>query len=135
MYIGLEFVRVKDRVRKGGPVWGPCLSEHAEHAWICLCALLMFIVTVLQCCYMYTWLRCHAESVVIVVCQRSSGGPIIAVQLENEYGAYGDDMPYKTCLAQVLLLFVVNLLLISRNKLFQLQSIPLVTCCTHWHAQ
>ncbi|ELU09030.1 hypothetical protein CAPTEDRAFT_226658 [Capitella teleta] len=33
--------------------------------------------------------------------QMSKGGPIIAVQLENEYGSYGDDLDYKLFLKNV----------------------------------
>jgi beta-galactosidase len=33
--------------------------------------------------------------------QMSKGGPIIAVQLENEYGSFGNDMDYKLFLKNV----------------------------------
>ena len=33
----------------------------------------------------------------------SKGGPIIAVQLENEYGSFGDDLDYKLFLKNVIL--------------------------------
>ena len=49
--------------------------------------------------------------------QYSSGGPIIAVQVENEYGSYGDDMQYKTCLAEVLLLLFVIRYFLMRKKI------------------
>jgi len=35
------------------------------------------------------------------VLQWSHGGPIIAVQIENEYGSYGDDVSYKSLLKEV----------------------------------
>jgi beta-galactosidase len=46
------------------------------------------------------WLRRLGEE--LVPLQRARGGPIVAVQLENEYGAFGSDREYLSALRQAL---------------------------------
>lgn len=46
------------------------------------------------------WLRRLGEE--LAPLQDASGGPIVAVQLENEYGAYGDDKKYLSALRDAL---------------------------------
>jgi hypothetical protein len=58
--------------------------------------------------------------------QNSRGGPIIAVQVENEYGSYGNDTVYKTQLTEMLRkLGVSELLFTSENGMgLQVGHIP-----------
>ncbi|HEY4434474.1 MAG TPA: beta-galactosidase, partial [Candidatus Cybelea sp.] len=46
------------------------------------------------------WLKRLGEE--LAPLQRSSGGPILAVQLENEYGAFGNSKPYLAALRDAL---------------------------------
>ena len=47
------------------------------------------------------WLKRLGEE--LAPLQIGNGGPIIAVQIENEYGSFGDDMSYKTAIRQALI--------------------------------
>jgi len=46
-------------------------------------------------------------AILIIILQYSSGGPIIAVQVENEYGSYADDTEYKARLVKVFIFLII----------------------------
>lgn len=57
--------------------------------------------------------------------QYKKGGPIIAVQVENEYGSYAKDPNYMTYVKMVMVvLLLVSCLLLYLFYLFLCQSLP-----------
>lgn len=57
--------------------------------------------------------------------QYKKGGPIIAVQVENEYGSYAKDPNYMTYVKMVMVaLLLVSCLLLYLLYLFLCQSLP-----------
>ncbi len=65
--------------------------------------------------------------------QYSNGGPIIAFQVENEYGSYGSDSDYMEYLKQVILSEVVYLLCHSLDLLNRrLSKTPMDTTFCHF---
>ncbi|ELT88070.1 hypothetical protein CAPTEDRAFT_181391 [Capitella teleta] len=69
--------------------------------------------------------------------QMSKGGPIIAVQLENEYGSYGDDLDYKLFLKNQFIKYGIEELLFTSDNGTGIQNgpIPGVLATTNFQEQ